>query len=348
MSLLPFVHRVCSRENLDASEAFDAMTLILEGRASVPQVTAFLVALRMKGETADEVLGFARAMREKVERVDPGVNGEPLVDTCGTGGGCATFNISTIAAFVIAGAGVRVAKHGNRSFSSPCGSADLLEALGVNIQLSAPQMAACIREIGIGFLFAPALHPAMKHAQPARAELKMRTVFNLLGPLTNPAGASAQVIGAPSPESAELIATALASLGSDHAFAVHGFAGLDEVSTTGPTLVYEVVRGAVRKHVWTPKDFGVRQALLSDLEGGDRERNAGIARAVLGGAPGPQRDIVVVNAAVALVAAGCAESLRDAVRRAAESIDSGAAKSALDRLATFSSSGPQMSADAHR
>lgn len=324
------------------------MTLILEGRASVPQVTAFLVALRMKGETADEVLGFARAMREKVERVDPGVNGEPLVDTCGTGGGCATFNISTIAAFVIAGAGVRVAKHGNRSFSSPCGSADLLEALGVNIQLSAPQMAACIREIGIGFLFAPALHPAMKHAQPARAELKMRTVFNLLGPLTNPAGASAQVIGAPSPESAELIATALASLGSDHAFAVHGFAGLDEVSTTGPTLVYEVVRGAVRKHVWTPKDFGVRQALLSDLEGGDRERNAGIARAVLGGAPGPQRDIVVVNAAVALVAAGCAESLRDAVRRAAESIDSGAAKSALDRLATFSSSGPQMSADAHR
>jgi anthranilate phosphoribosyltransferase len=348
MSLLPFVHRVCSRENLDASEAFDAMTLILEGRASVPQVTAFLVALRMKGETADEVLGFARAMREKVERVDPGVNGEPLVDTCGTGGGCATFNISTIAAFVIAGAGVRVAKHGNRSFSSPCGSADLLEALGVNIQLSAPQMAACIREIGIGFLFAPALHPAMKHAQPARAELKMRTVFNLLGPLTNPAGASAQVIGAPSPESAELIATALASLGSDHAFAVHGFDGLDEVSTTGPTLVYEVVRGAVRKHVWTPKDFGVRQALLSDLEGGDRERNAGIARAVLGGAPGPQRDIVVVNAAVALVAAGCAESLRDAVRRAAESIDSGAAKSALDRLATFSSSGPQMSADAHR
>ncbi len=345
MSLLPFVHRVCARENLDASEAFDAMTLILDGRASIPQVTAFLVALRMKGETADEILGFARAMREKVQHVDAGVNGEPLVDTCGAGGGCATFNISTIAAFVIAGAGVRVAKHGNRSFSSPCGSADLLEALGVNIQLSAARIAACIREVGIGFLFAPALHPAMKHAQPARAELKMRTVFNLLGPLTNPAGASAQVIGAPSPESAELIATALASLESQHAFVVHGLDGLDEVSTTGPTLVYEIARGSLRKQVWTPKDFGVRQAFLSDLEGGDRGRNAEIAQAVLDGAPGPQRDIVVVNAAVALVAAGRAESLRDAVRSAASSIDSGAAKSALERLAAFSSSGPQMNAD---
>jgi anthranilate phosphoribosyltransferase len=346
MSLLPFVHRLCARENLDASEAFDAMTLILEGRASVPQIAAFLVALRMKGETAGEVLGFARAMREKVERVDAGLNGEPLVDTCGAGGGCATFNISTIAAFVTAGAGVRVAKHGNRSFSSPCGSADLLEALGVNIHLNAAQMAACIREVGIGFLFAPALHPAMKYAQPARAELKMRTVFNLLGPLTNPAGASAQVIGAPSPESAELIAAALNGLGSQHAFVVHGFDGMDEVSTTGPTLAYEIAGGSLRKHVWMPRDFGVRQTSLSDLEGGDRERNADIARAVLGGAPGPQRDIVVVNAAVALIAAGRAESLREAVQRAAASIDSGAAGAALRRLAEFSSSALRNAAEA--
>jgi anthranilate phosphoribosyltransferase len=338
MSLLPFVHRVCARENLSASEAFDAMMLILEGGATIPQVTAFLVALRMKGETANEILGFARAMREKVEPVHPGLDGEPLVDTCGTGGGCATFNVSTVAAFVIAGAGVRVAKHGNRSFSSQCGSADLLEALGVNIQLSARQVAASIRETGIGFMFAPSLHPAMKHAQPARAELKMRTVFNLLGPLTNPAGARAQVIGSPSPESAELLATALVSLGGDHAFVVHGFEGLDEVSTSGPTLVYEIVRGDLRKHVWTPRDFGVPQASLYELEGGGRERNAEIARAVLGRERGPQRDIVVVNAAVALVAAGRTENLRAAARIAAESIDSGAANTALDRLTRFSQS----------
>jgi anthranilate phosphoribosyltransferase len=241
-----------------------------------------------------------------------------------------------VAAFVIAGAGVRVAKHGNRSFSSQCGSADVLEALGVNIQLSARQVAASIREIGIGFMFAPSLHPAMKHAQPARAELKMRTVFNLLGPLTNPAGASAQVIGAPSPESAELIATALVSLGGEHAFVVHGFEGLDEVSTGGPTLVYEIMRGDLRKHVWTPKDFGIPQASLYELEGGSRERNAEIARAVLGREHGAQRDIVVVNAAVALIAAGRTEDLRAAVRIAAESIDSGAASDALDRLREFS------------
>jgi anthranilate phosphoribosyltransferase len=338
MSLLPFVHRVCARENLSASEAFDAMMLILEGGATTPQITAFLVALRMKGETAAEILGFARAMREKVEPVNPELDGEPLVDTCGTGGGCTTFNVSTVAAFVIAGAGVRVAKHGNRSFSSPCGSADLLEALGVKIQLSAERAAASIREVGIGFLFAPALHPAMKHAQPARAELKMRTVFNLLGPLTNPAGASAQVIGAPSPESAELLATALISLGGEHSFVVHGFDGLDEVSTSGPTLVYEILRGELRKHVWTPKDFGVPQSSLYELEGGDRERNVEIARAVLGGVRGPQRDIVVVNAAVALVAAGRTQDLRAAVRLAAESIDSGAASAALDGLARFSQS----------
>jgi anthranilate phosphoribosyltransferase len=332
MSLLPFLHRVSARGDLRADEASEAMRLILEGQASTPQVAAFLVALRMKGETADELFGFARAMRDKVNRVDAGLDSEPLVDTCGTGGGCSTFNVSTIAAFVIAGAGVRVAKHGNRSFSSRCGSADILEALGVNIHLTPEQMGESIREAGIGFLFAPALHPAMKHAQPARAELKMRTVFNLLGPLTNPAGARAQVIGAPAPEAAELMAQALCRLGVDHAFVVHGFDGMDEVSTTGATLVYEITGGELKKHVWMPRDFGVPPSMLADLEGGDPARNAEIARAVLSGVRGPQRDIVAVNAAVGLVASGKAADLLTAMKMASDAIDSGAAQSRLDDL----------------
>jgi anthranilate phosphoribosyltransferase len=334
--LLPYLHRVAAREDLSAADARNAMLAILGGDATVAQVAAFLVALRMKGETAAELTGFARAMREKSHRVDVALNGEPLLDTCGTGGdGACTFNISTVAAFVTAGAGVRVAKHGNRSISSRCGSADLLEALGVRI-LPDPALAAeAIRKIGIGFLFAPAHHPAMKHAQPARLELKMRTVFNLLGPLTNPAGAQRQLIGAPSEEAAELMAGALAELGTERTFVVHGDGGLDEVSTIGLTMAFEVAGGAVSRQAWMPEDFGVPRASLEDLRGGDLARNVEIANAVLHGEEGPQRDIVLANAAAALVAAGRAETLRKGVVLAAESIDSGAAREKLRMLAEF-------------
>jgi anthranilate phosphoribosyltransferase len=232
--LVPFLHKIASGEDLSAAEAHAAMLAILDGAATTAQISAFLMGLRMKGETSDELLGFAQAMREKTIRIDACIAPEPLLDTCGTGGGTgSTFNISTVAAFVVAGAGARVAKHGNRSFSSACGSADILEKLGVEVSQPPERVAQAIREIGIGFLFAPLLHPAMKHAQPARVELKMRTVFNLLGPLTNPAGATRQIIGAPSAHTAELLARALAGLGPERAFVVHGSDGLDEVTTTG-------------------------------------------------------------------------------------------------------------------
>src|SRR5580698_6536133 len=265
--LLPYLHRVAARENLSSEDAREAMLAILNGEASTPQIAAFLIGLRTKGETADELLGFARAMREKGARVDAGP--EPLLDTCGTGGdGGSTFNISTISAFVAAGAGVRVAKHGNRSLSSACGSADLLEALGINISLLPEQVGRSIREVGIGFLFAPLFHPAMKHAQSARLELKMRTVFNLLGPLTNPAGATRQLIGAPSMQAAELMAQALAGLEPERAFVVHGSDGLDEVTTTGSTTVFEVTGRQVTPLSWEPADFGVAHANAADLSGG--------------------------------------------------------------------------------
>lgn len=334
--LLPYLHRVAARENLSAQDAREAMLVILSGQATTPQIAAFLTALRTKGETAAELLGFARAMREKAVRVDAGLDSEPLLDTCGTGGdGGRTFNISTIAAFVAAGAGVRVAKHGNRSLASTCGSADILEALGVNISLSAEQVGQAIREVGIGFLFAPLFHPAMKHAQPARAELKMRTVLNLLGPLTNPAGATRQLIGAPSPAAAELMAQALAGLQPERAFVVHGSDGLDEVTTTGRTTVFEVTRTRLRRFEWDPSDFGVAQAALTDLAGGDRTANREFAVAILQGQRGPRRDIVLVNAAAALVAAGVCADLREAMRRAAEAIDSGSAREKVGRLSRF-------------
>lgn len=339
MAFLPFLHHVARHENLTRDAACDAMSLILEGEATTAQVAAFLVALKMKGETADEVLGFARAMRHRAECVDVGLNGEPLLDTCGTGGdGLCTFNISTVVAFVVAGAGARVAKHGNRSFSAKCGSADVLEALGINIRLTPEQVGAAIREVGIGFLFAPAHHPAMKHAQPARAELKMRTIFNLLGPLTNPARAHRQLIGAPSPEAALLMAQALAGLGTDHAFVVHGLDGLDEVSTTGPTLAYEIAGSRLEKLTWTPADFGVATASMSDLVGGEREDNCAIARQILDGQQGPKRDIVLANAAVALLAAGRANGLMSGMELAAASIDGKAAATKVQQLGAFTNS----------
>ena len=338
-ALLPFLHRVASHQHLAADDARDAMLAILDGEATVAQIAAFLTALRMKEVTVEELTGFARAMRERVRRVEVIPNGTPLLDTCGTGGdGSGTFNISTISAFVAAGAGVRVAKHGNRSLSGTCGSADILEALGVRIVTEPELIARAIEEAGIGFLFAPALHPAMQHAQPARMELKMRTVFNLLGPLTNPAGASRQLIGAPSPEAAEMMAGTLAALGAEHAFVVHGADGLDEVSTTGSTLVFEVRDAGVRRFAWEPEDFGVARATPETLRGGDLSRNCAIARNVLSGAPGPQREIVLVNAAAALMAAGRAETPQEGTELAAESIDSGRAAERLARLVAITQS----------
>jgi len=336
MAFLPYLHRVAARENLTSAQAREAMSLLLGGDATTVQIAAFLTALKVKGETPDEVLGFAQAMREKAVVIDAGAGGEPLIDTCGTGGdNSGTFNISTLAAFVAAGAGVRVAKHGNRSLSSRCGSADLMEALGVNIALPPERIGACIREVGIGFLFAPAIHTATRHAQPARAELKMRTFFNLLGPLTNPAGATAQLAGAPSRSAAELMAEVLARLGLERGFVVHGDDGLDEITTTGPTFVLEITRGAIANHEWTPEDFGVRRAVARDLKGGDPAANREIALAVLSGAEGPRRDIVLVNAAAALIVAGKAASQAQAMAVAAQSVDSGAAKRKLDQLIAF-------------
>jgi len=339
MSLLPHLERVSDRQSLSSDEAAAAMQNILEGRASQPLIAAFLVAMRMKGPTVDELVGFARAMRHMAVKVDVGGDGRALLDTCGTGGsGDGTFNISTIAAFVAAGAGVRVAKHGNRSYRSECGSADLLESLGIDIAIPLEESARAIREIGIGFFFAPAVHTAMRHAQSVRAELKMRTVFNLLGPLTNPAGATSQLVGAPSPEAAELMAGALAALGLNHGFVVHGSDGLDEITTTGQTLAFEIRDGHVERRKLEPSDFAVRHASAADLEGGDQARNAEIARAVLSGARGPHRDIVLVNAAAALVAADEVPTFLEGMAIATVSIDSGAARAKAEALARFTHS----------
>jgi anthranilate phosphoribosyltransferase len=330
MVLLPFLHRVACGEDLSPAEAHQAMGVLLEGGTSDALVAGFLVALRMKGETAHELAGFALAMREKAVFVDAGPD---VIDIVGTGGdGAGTFNISTVAALVLAGAGAHVAKHGNRAISGRVGSADVLEALGVRIAMTPEEAARAVSEIGLGFLFAPNLHPAMKHVQPVRRELKMRTVFNLLGPLANPARAQVQVIGAPSPEYARIMAEALSELGTGHSLVVHGQDGLDEISTSSPTDVYEVWAGRVEKHEWTPEDFGVPSASLSDLAGGDAGDNAKITLDILHGEKGAKRDIVLVNAAAALLAAGMAGDLREGVNKAAESIDSGRAAGVLERL----------------
>jgi anthranilate phosphoribosyltransferase len=338
MSLLPFLHRVVDQENLTAMDAEQAMRVILEGQAEPTQISAFLTALRMKKETDEEVLGFARAMRAMATSVDAGIAGEPLLDIVGTGGdGHSTFNISTTSSFVVAGAGVRVAKHGNRSISSRCGAADVLEALGVKLIGNPEQIGRAIREVGIGFLYAPALHPAMKHAQPVRRELKMRTVFNLLGPLTNPAGATRQVVGAPSADTAALIAKVLASLGLARALVVYGSDGMDEITTTGPTLALDVHSGAIAHRDLTPADFGLPVARIEDLRGGDASENVKIVQAVLAGEQGPKRDIVLANSAAALVTAGRASDFREGVEIAADSIDSGAAWRKVEGLAKFTS-----------
>ncbi len=331
MSFLIHFHHVAGNQPLSREQAHQAMSLLLDGHASEPQIAGFLVALKMRGETAEELAGFAQAMRDHMIAIDAGPG---LVDTCGTGGDqSGTFNISTVAAIVMAGAGAKVAKHGNRSLASQSGSADVLEALGVRIAMDPEEAAEAIREIGLGFLFAPHLHPAMKHAQPVRRELKLRTAFNLLGPLANPARAEAQLIGAPSVEAARLMAEALHQLGTRHSFVVHGHGGLDEISTTGPTEVFEVTASGFVKHVWMPEDFGINLAKLSDLIGGDTAVNADLAREILAGIKGPRRDIVLVNASAGLLAGAIARDLRDGMRsRGPGAIDSGRAAQVLSRL----------------
>lgn len=336
MPFLSYLHKVMDREPLSTLEAMEAMEEILEGRATTAQIAAFLAAMRVKGETAEELLGLARAMREHAVRVEHGIRDRVVLDTCGTGGDqSGTFNISTAAAFVAAACGVAVAKHGNRSMSSRCGSADVVEALGARLLMEAGQMARCIRETGIGFLYAPALHPAMRHAAAARQELKTRTVMNLLGPLTNPARATAQLVGAPSLRSAELMAVTLASLGLERGYVVHGEDGLDEVTTTAPTHLMGIVHGAIEHEVIAPQRFGVKRARIEELQGGEAEDNARIIAGILGGEQGPKRDIVLVNAGVALRAAGVVETFEEGMQRAAEAIDSGAARQKLQEFVEF-------------
>lgn len=332
MAFLPYLHRVVEGDILTRDEAYEAMSAILEGDVTTAQIAGLLIAIKMRGEVAEEIVGFAKAMRARSVRVT-GLEDLQLIDTCGTGGdGVGTFNISTVASFVLAGAGLRVAKHGNRSASGTFGSADLLESLGAKIDKTPAQVAVDIREKGIGFLFAPAHHPAMMHARAARNELKLRTVFNLLGPLTNPAGAQRQLIGAPSEMSARLMAEALIQLGTERAFVVHSVDGLDEISTTGTTMVFEVRGREVIRHLWEPGDFGVPRARLSSLIPFGREENVSIARSILEGESGARREIVLVNAAAALVLAERAKDFRAAMVIAGESIDSGAAKAKLELL----------------
>ncbi len=323
--------RVVRREDLSRVEAASLMRILMGGEASPSLVGAILTALAMKGETVEEIAGMAETMRALATAIP--ATARPLVDTCGTGGDhSGTFNISTTAAFVTAGAGVHVAKHGNRSASSLCGSADVLEALGVNLDLSPEKVAECIDQIGIGFLFARNLHTAMKHVGPIRAELKLRTVFNILGPLTNPAGADGQVMGVFDRTLIAPLAEVLLQLGSRHVFVVAGSDGLDELTLTGPTFVAEGRDGAVTTYEVTPEAFGLSRADAASLKGGDGPVNAAILRAVLSGEAGPHRDIVLLNAAPALVAGGKAASLDEGIRVAEASIDSGAALNKLEEL----------------
>jgi len=351
--ILDALHRLANHnQSLSRAEAREVMAEVLTGQCTDAQIAALLIALRMKGETVEEIVGFAEAIRAAAAPLPIASNDalavtgtgrdalfaedSSLVDTSGTGGDASgTFNISTATALVVAGAGVRVAKHGNRSISSKCGSADVVEALGVNIQLSPERAAQCLREIGICFLYAPNLHPAMKQVQGVRRELRMRTMFNLLGPLTNPARASGQVVGVYSLDLVEKLAEALSMLGLRRALVVHGMDGLDEITITGTTRIAEAREGSVRTYEVEPEEFGLKRAILEDISGGDVAENAQIIRAVLGGEKSPRRDVVLLNAAAALVAAGKTDHIAQAIPLAAESIDSGAAAAKLQALVRF-------------
>lgn len=361
--ILDALHRIANRnESLERTEACAVMAEVLAGDCTDAQIAALLVALRIKGETVEEIVGFAEAIRAAATPLPISVSGATpsetgaldlsgtdrdalgesspahtsLVDTSGTGGdACGTFNISTATAFVTAGAGVRVAKHGNRSISSKCGSADVMEALGANIQLSPERAAQCLREVGICFLYAPDLHSSMKQVQKVRRELRLRTMFNLLGPLTNPAHASGQVVGVYALDMVEKLAEALSMLGLHRALVVHGLDGLDEITITGPTRIAEARDGTVRTYEVDPEEFGIKRAKLADISGGDAAENAAIVREVLSGKKSARRDVVLLNGAAALVAAGRVDHLADGILLAAKSVDSGAAAEKLAALASF-------------
>ncbi len=343
MNITEGIRKVVEGQHLDRSEAESLMDEIMSGKATDAQIASFLTALRMKCETVDELIGFARIIRAKASPIRLRFTEEEslaaqdrkvLVDTCGTGGDASgTFNISTAAAFVVAGAGIRVAKHGNRSVSSMCGSADVIEALGISLDLTADDIARCIEETGIGFLYAPLLHDAMRYVVHARREMKIRTVFNLLGPICNPAGANAQVLGVYNEELTEIMAQVLCELGTERAFVVHGSDGLDEITVSGESKIAEVRNGEVRTYYVTPEDFGIQRAPIDEILGGDALQNAEIIRDVLSDGSGTRQDVVLLNAAAGIVAGGKAENMQEGIHLARESIRSGNAMACLKDLA---------------
>ncbi len=333
------IQAVVDGRELTESEAAQAMDAIMRGDVTSAQIGALATALRMRGETVDEIAGFASAMRQHAVQVALPPDTRALVDTCGTGGDASgTFNISTTATFAIAGAGVRVAKHGNRAITSRCGSADLLEGLGVIIDLPPEAVAQCVQEVGVGFMFAPSFHPAMRFVGPTRREIGIRTVFNILGPLTNPAGARHQLIGVGHYGIADKLARVLAKLGSEHVVLVHADEGLDEIGISGPSTVteYDARAGAIRSYQIAPSDFGLETATIGQLQGGDVDENVAITREILAGADGPRRAITLINAGAGIYAANAAATFADGVAMAAESIDSGKALAALDHLVMLS------------
>jgi anthranilate phosphoribosyltransferase len=331
MNIREAIDKLVNRVSLSESETIDVMNQIMTGDATPLQVASFLTALRMKGETVEEITGAARVMREKAHRVNVGSN--IVLDTCGTGGDQkGTFNISTTCAFVVAAAGVKVAKHGNRSVSSQSGSADVLAALGVKVDAPKECVEACIAEIGIGFLFAPLLHEAMKYAVQPRRDIGIRTIFNLLGPLTNPAMANYQLIGIYSGDLVGAIAHVLKNLGSIRAMVVHGLEGLDEISLCGPTQVAELRNGEVREYLIEPEQLGLKRCALADLHGGSADQSAAVVREILQGNKGPARDVVLLNSGAALYLSGSADSVKNGMGLAAESIDSGKARNKLEQL----------------
>ncbi len=332
------IEKLRQRVDLTVDEAAGAMDTIMDGQAQPSQIAGLLVGLAMKGERPDEIVGLARTMRARATKLSRSF--APVFDTCGTGGDNAdTFNVSTVAALVLAACGVRVAKHGNRSASSRCGSADLFEALGVNVAATPSIVERCLDQAGIAFLFAQVFHPSMRHAAPTRKELGVRTAFNLLGPLTNPAGAARQLVGVPRPELTELVARSLQQLGADRAWVVHGADGLDEISTTGYTKVSECRGGAVNTFYLHPADVGLPKANPAALRGGDAVENARIAKEVLSGTPGPAREIVLLNAGASLLIAGRVATIPEGIATAAEAIDTGRASRVLESLVALSQEG---------
>jgi anthranilate phosphoribosyltransferase len=328
------IDRVAGGADLSADDAAAVLQELMEGRASEAQSAAFMIALRTKGETVAEIAGLARTMRELAVKVDAGEG--VLVDTAGTGGGAPTFNVSTTAALVAAAAGAKVAKHGNRSATSQCGSADVLEALGVRIDLGPEAVAACIRELGFGFMFAPHFHLAMRHVVPVRRQLAVRTIFNFLGPLTNPAGATRQVIGVSDPDYLETIAAALGELGTERALVVSSADGLDELSASGPTRVVELNGGTIDSYELTPEQAGLEPVANGAVGAGTPVQNAELVRRIFGGAEGAERSMAVLNAGAALYVGGQADSIADGVREAERTLDSGAAAQLLERLVELS------------